>query len=117
MMSPDRSYYAYMMASPSRVLYIGVSGDLERRVWQHKNAVSGGFVRRYGCTKLVWFDETSDVHEAIREEKRLKQWRRKWKVDLIEQDNPHWRDLAQEWGLADPESSSGWAYMPKMADW
>jgi len=101
------NYFTYMMASPSRVVYIGVTGDLERRVWQHKNERSRGFVGRYGCKKLVWFGETSDVHEAIREEKRLKGWRRNWKIDLIERDNPQWRDLASAWGLADPESSSG----------
>jgi len=96
-----------MMASPSRSIYIGVTGDLERRVWQHKNNVSRGFVRRYGCKKLVWFGETSEVQEALREEKRLKRWHRQWKINLIERDNPHWRDLASEWGLADPETSSG----------
>ena len=112
----DKTYHTYIMASRSRVIYIGVTGDLERRVWQHKNALSPGFARRYGCTKLVWFDETSDVHEAIQEEKRLKQWHRRWKVDLIERSNPRWRDLASEWGLTDPESSSGWAYMPEMCD-
>ena len=106
-MPPHKTYFAYIMASRSRVIYIGVTGDLERRVWQHKNARSPGFASRYGCTKLVWFDETFGVHEAIREEKRLKQWRRQWKVDLIERSNPRWRDLASEWGLTDPESSSG----------
>ena len=75
-MRPDRTYCTYIMASRSRVIYIGVTGDLERRVWQHKNARSPGFASRYGCTKLVWFDESSGVHEVIREEKRLKQWRR-----------------------------------------
>ncbi|MDA1258026.1 MAG: GIY-YIG nuclease family protein [Chloroflexi bacterium] len=106
-MASNRTYFTYMMASPSRVIYIGVTGDLERRVWQHKNALSPGFTTRYGCAKLVWFDETSEVHEAIREEKHLKQWRRQWKIDLIERDNPQWRDLASEWGLTDPEASSG----------
>ncbi len=98
----------YILASKRNgTLYIGVTSDLVKRVWQHKNEVSTGFVRRYGCTKLVWFDETSDVHEAIREEKRLKGWRRQWKVELVERGNPRWRDLASEWALTDPESSSG----------
>ncbi len=106
-MQANRTYFTYMMASRARVLYIGVTGDLERRVWQHKTAAIPGFAKTYGCTKLVWFGETSDVNAAIEEEKRLKHWRRQWKIDLIEQANPGWRDLALEWGLSDPESSSG----------
>ncbi len=107
MTRPIRSYFTYMMASSARIVYIGVTGNLERGVWQHKNNDVPGFTYRYGCTKLVWFGETSDVYEALQEEKRLKQWHRQWKINLIEQNNPGWRDLASEWGLADPETSSG----------
>ncbi|MCA8902780.1 MAG: GIY-YIG nuclease family protein [Hyphomonas sp.] len=84
----------YMLASGRNgTLYTGVTSNLETRIWQHKHDVLPGFSRKYGCRILVWFECHDDIHEAILREKRLKRWRRSWKLDLIEKDNPQWRDL------------------------
>ena len=75
-------------------LYVGVTADLARRVWEHKVKVSPrSFTARYSVTRLVWFQEFEDITEAILQEKRLKRWQRAWKVDLIETSNPGWKDL------------------------
>jgi putative endonuclease len=83
-----------MLASKLQgTLYVGVTSDLLKRVWEHKNKVVRGFTSRYSVDKLVWF-EAHDVREsAIRREKQIKEWRRAWKRELIERDNPHWVDL------------------------
>jgi putative endonuclease len=73
--------------------YIGVTNDLIRRVSEHRLGVVSGFTEKHGVHRLVWYEVHSDVREAIRREKRLKKWRRDWKVQLIEQDNPQWMDL------------------------
>jgi putative endonuclease len=89
-----KTYYVYMMASRKNgTLYIGVTSDLVRRVWQHKNDILEGFTQKYGVHRLVWYESTTDAHTAIQREKRLKKWRRQWKIDLIEEDNPNWEDL------------------------
>jgi putative endonuclease len=77
------------------VLYIGVTNDLIRRVYQHKNHLVEGFTSRYKLEMLVWFEQTDEIASAIAREKQLKNWRRQWKVDLIEQVNPSWHDLYQ----------------------
>jgi putative endonuclease len=77
----------------SRTLYIGVTGDLVRRVWEHKQGAVPGFVRRYGLGRLVWFEVFDDVTAAIQREKTLKHWLRAWKIALIERSNPTWRNL------------------------
>jgi putative endonuclease len=83
-----------MMASKKNgTLYIGVTNDLLLRVWQHKNDVHEGFTKKYGIHRLVWYEETTDVKEAIQREKQMKKWRRQWKIRLIEEDNPSWDDL------------------------
>lgn len=106
-MKSHHSYFVYIMASESRVLYAGVTSDLERRIWQHKNKWMPGFTAKYNVDRLVWFEETSSVESAIQREKQIKSWRRAWKTDLIESLNPDWRDLSEEWGLkTDSESSS-----------
>jgi putative endonuclease len=88
------SYYVYMLASRARgTLYIGVTGDLVRRVWEHKSGAVPGFTRRYGVTRLVWFEVFDDVTAAIQREKTLKHWLRGWKIALIERNNPTWCDL------------------------
>ncbi len=99
----SRNYYVYILASRSRVLYTGVTNDLERRLAQHRTNTERGFSARYNADRLVWFDETDDVSAALTQEKGIKSWRRVRKVELIEADNPGWRDLASEWGL--PERS------------
>jgi putative endonuclease len=89
-------YYVYMLAGrPRGTLYIGVTGDLVRRVWEHRSAAVPGFTRRYDVRRLVWF-EVFDVTAAIQREKTLKHWLRAWKIALLERANPTWRDLYEE---------------------
>lgn len=90
-------YYVYILASKRNgTLYTGVTNDLRRRVWEHKHDLVKGFTKEYGVHILVYFEQTEDVEEAILREKKLKKWRRKWKLDLIEGQNPGWDDLYQE---------------------
>jgi putative endonuclease len=87
-------FYVYLLASkPYGTLYVETTSDLARRVWEHKNKVVPGFTKRYGVDRLVWFEvhETADV--ALRREKQIKEWKRDWKINLIEHENPHWVDL------------------------
>ncbi|MFP6594040.1 MAG: GIY-YIG nuclease family protein [Dehalococcoidia bacterium] len=95
----SRNYYVYILASRSKVLYVGVTNDLERRLAQHRSNSDRGFVARYNVDRLVWFGDTDDVVSAIEIEKQIKGWRRARKVELIEADNPEWSDLSLEWGL------------------
>jgi putative endonuclease len=80
-------------------LYVGVTNDLAKRLWQHRNAQGSTFAARYHISLLVYFDTTTDVHSAITREKQLKAWRREKKLRLIERQNPDWHDLAIDWGL------------------
>ena len=89
----SRTYYVYIVASISRVLYIGVTNDLIRRLYEHKQGAIAGFTKRYQVDRLVYFEETTDVLAAIEREKQLKSWRREKKVALIEVANPQWKDL------------------------
>ncbi|MDQ8036304.1 MAG: GIY-YIG nuclease family protein [Pedobacter sp.] len=90
----ERQPCVYLMASrPYGTLYIGVTSDLVQRVWQHKRGLADGFTRQYGVHSLVWYEQHSTMEEAIRREKALKEWRRVWKIRLIQEANPHWRDL------------------------
>lgn len=86
------------MASSSRVLYIGVTNNLERRIMQHKEGQLDGFTRRYRCHRLVWFERFSWIGQAIAREKELKGWLRARKIELIQHSNPTWIDLSEEWG-------------------
>ena len=90
-------YYVYIMSNKSRMLYIGVTNDLERRIYQHKRKLVPGFTSKYNVTRLVYFESTNDIDVAIMREKQLKGWLRLKKIDLIESENPHWEDLAKEW--------------------
>ena len=93
-MKKERSYYVYIMASGKNgTLYIGVTNDLIRRVYEHKNNIIKGFTQRYKVHHLVHFEDTNEISEAIKREKQLKWWNRKWKLRLIEETNPDWRDL------------------------
>jgi putative endonuclease len=84
----------YILASKRNgTLYIGVTSDLVKRVWEHKNDVIGGFTQRYKVHQLVWYELHDDMESAILREKRLKDWKRSWKLNLIESLNPHWHDL------------------------
>ncbi len=79
-------------------LYLGVTNDLARRIYEHKNKMLGGFTARYDVDRLVWFEAYDDPVTSIAREKALKKWRRDWKIRLIEQDNPDWRDLSATLG-------------------
>ena len=87
----------YILTSgPKETLYIGVTSDLVKRVWQHKNDLVEGFTKRYRVHRLVWYEGHETMENAINREKRLKKWKRAWKFELIEQDNPQWRELYGE---------------------
>src|ERR1035437_10148546 len=97
----ERTYFTYMVASRSRTLYIGVTGDLLKRVFQHKRKIHEGFTDTYNCNRLVGFERYMDPNNAIAREKQLKGWVRAKKVALIEQDNPTWEDLSAPWYTAE----------------
>ena len=88
------SYYVYLLASQRNgTLYVGVTNDLVRRVGEHKNDLVEGFTKRYRVHSLVWFEATENVSAAILREKQIKKWSRRWKLELIEKENPRWLDL------------------------
>jgi putative endonuclease len=90
-------YYVYLLASERNgTLYLGVTRDLVRRVYQHKTRATPGFTPRYDVQRLVWFEVYDDPVTAIAREKELKKWQRAWKLRLIEESNPTWRDLYDE---------------------
>ena len=92
------TFYVYILASKKNgVLYIGVTNNINRRVLEHKKKMVKGFTSRYNVDKLVYLESFLYVKEAILREKQLKKWNRDWKIELIEKDNPEWRDLAEEW--------------------
>ncbi len=98
----EGSYFTYIVASRSRTLYIGVTGDLVRRVFQHKWKEHGGFSAKYNCDRLVWFERHQDATRAIAREKQLKNWGREKKITLIERTNPAWIDLSKDWYDVEP---------------
>ena len=84
----------YILASKRNgTLYIGVTSDLVKRMWEHRNDMVEGFTKRYGVHQLVWYELHENMESAIEREKRLKEWKRKWKLELIEGTNPNWLDL------------------------
>ncbi len=90
-------YFVYILTNKSnKVLYIGVTNNLERRKYEHRNKMVDGFTKKYNLTKLIYFEETSDVRSAIEREKQLKNWHRDWKIKLINDFNPEWEDLNLE---------------------
>ena len=89
-----KSYWTYILASRTRVLYVGVTNDLGRRVAEHRGGQGGAFTRRYNVHRLVYAEEHTDVRDAIEREKTIKGWKRERKVALIEAENPAWDDLA-----------------------
>ena len=87
-------YYVYILASRKNgTLYIGVTGNLVNRIYDHKEKKIEGFSKKYGLHKLVYFEQTQDVCSALEREKQLKKWQRQWKIELIEKRNPEWKDL------------------------
>jgi len=90
-------YYVYILANKRNgTLYTGVTSDLIKRVYDHKNDLADGFTKKYGIHQLVYFEQAGDVNSAIAREKQLKNWHRQWKLDLIEEKNPEWKDLYQD---------------------
>ena len=92
-----KTAYVYMLANKrGGTLYVGVTSDIVRRVWEHKSGLAGGFSKRYGLNMLVWMEVHDSWESAIRREKSIKDWHRRWKIQLIERENPAWRDLYAE---------------------
>ncbi len=93
----SHNYYIYIMASKTRVIYTGMTNNLERRVYEHKEKLIKGFTSRYNVTRLVYYEYTNDVNAAIQREKEIKAWRREKKIKLIESTNPNWENLSDGW--------------------
>ena len=95
---PYNTYWVYILASKRNgTLYIGVTNNIERRVLEHKNEINNSFTKKYNIKQLVYFEEFNDINDAILREKRFKKWKRKWKLYLIESNNPQWKDLSEGW--------------------
>ena len=97
MSRPEHTYYVYLLASRSHILYCGVTNNLRRRLEQHREGSINGFTADYKCTRLVWFERFKDVNSAIARERQIKRWRREKKIALIRQANPTWTDLYESW--------------------
>jgi len=94
----DHEYFVYLMCSSSGTLYIGMTNSIYRRALEHKQGEIEGFAKKYGCTRLVYYEGFDDVRKAIDREKQLKGWVRRKKIALIESKNARWEDLAEKWG-------------------
>jgi putative endonuclease len=92
-----KQYFVYIMSSKSGTLYTGMTNDLQKRVYQHKNKLFEGFTSKYDVNRLVYFETFGDVRDAIAREKQIKSWRRSKKLALIESMNRKWQDLSEEW--------------------
>ena len=92
----EKQYYVYILTNKSNTLYTGITNDLYRRLYEHKNKLVEGFTKKYNITKLVYYDITEDIESAIRREKQLKNWHRDWKVKQITRFNSQWRDLTED---------------------
>ncbi len=96
-MANDKTFFVYILASKRNgTLYIGITSDLEQRIWEHKHNVYEGFTKRYKVYLLVYYEDGGDALNAIRREKQMKKWSRAWKIRLIEKHNPQWLDLYNE---------------------
>ncbi len=92
-----KAYYVYIMSSFSKRLYVGVTNNLHRRMYEHKNHLIKGFTKRYNLAQLVYYEATNDIHSAISREKQIKGWVRRRKIALVESANPEWDDLSETW--------------------
>ncbi|MBO9543555.1 GIY-YIG nuclease family protein [Caulobacter sp.] len=90
---PHQSFVYILASGRNGTLYTGVTANLSRRVWEHREGQRQGFTAKYDVTKLVWYQEFAEIDQAILHEKRIKRWRRAWKLELIERENPRWLDL------------------------
>jgi putative endonuclease len=99
-MRAEKAFFVYLLASGLRgTLYIGVTSNLLKRIWEHKIKAVPGFTSKYGVDRLVWYEACPSAESAIRREKQMKEWKREWKFNLIERDNPHWLDLYKDLSL------------------
>ena len=100
MSKESRQYYVYILTNKTnKVLYIGVTNDLEHRIFEHKNKIVEGFTKKYNLNKLIYYEVTKDISSAIEREKQLKNWHRDWKINLVNSFNPMWKDLGTNFGL------------------
>ena len=91
-------YYLYILTNKKNgTLYVGVTNNLERRMFEHKHKLVEGFTKKYGLHRLIYFEVFQYVNDAIKREKNIKKWKRQWKFNLIEKENPDWEDLAKDW--------------------
>ena len=102
----EKTFHVYILASRTRVLYIGVTSDLTKRLHEHKKKLIPGFTARYNVDRLVFAEATGDALAAIAREKQIKGWLRRKKIELIEKENPQWKDLGEEWFAAPPRDPS-----------
>ena len=94
----EKIYYVYILSNYNEsTLYIGMTNSLDRRIFEHKNKLIDGFSKKYNLSKLVYYEETNSVEQAIYREKQLKNWHREWKLNLIKEKNPEFKDLAMDW--------------------
>ena len=93
-----KQFYVYIMTNKSKTLYVGVTNNLQRRVYEHKNKMIKSFTSKYNISKVVYFKVFNDIESAKKREKQIKGWLRKKKIELIESMNPDWKDLSEEWG-------------------
>jgi len=92
-----KQYYVYILASKKNgTLYVGVTNNLLKRVYEHRNNLIGGFTKKYDVHSLVYYEMYNDIYRAIAREKRMEKWKRQWKIELIEKSNPWWKDLYQD---------------------
>ncbi len=94
-----KQYYVYILTNRSRTFYVGMTNNLERRVYEHKHKMIDGFTKHYNITILVYYEAFANVNQAIAREKQVKDWRREKKIELIESMNPAWADMSAEWGI------------------
>jgi putative endonuclease len=94
-----KDYFVYILTNKSKTLYTGITNDLNRRVYEHKNKLIEGFTKKYNISKLVYFEMFNNPDDAIKREKQIKGWLRKKKIDLIESTNPEWKDLSKNYDL------------------
>ncbi len=94
----SKTYAVYILTNYNETtFYIGVTGNLQKRIWEHKNKAINGFTKKYNVDKLVYYELTEDVNVALNREKQLKNWHRQWKINLIKEMNPNFKDLSENW--------------------
>ncbi|TYB31573.1 MAG: GIY-YIG nuclease family protein [Candidatus Mcinerneyibacterium aminivorans] len=91
-----KGFVYFLTNRNNKVLYIGVTSNLKKRIYEHKNKLIEGFTNKYNCEKLVYYEKYNDINEAIEREKQLKNWHRDWKNNLVEKENSEWKDLSEE---------------------